>query len=166
MIIFLMAGNNNLGDLRKHQLMSETMGKKSEEHLPQGWKRRKYGANWRTFCLAGNTQNIKCTGDNTGNILKKEAKKLFPKNNLFLHHYIDKVDYNKYPDHQFKEKLCNLLKGFRRTVQQQKVELGLSLDEGKDPLTFAGYHLLCRTFLLNNGTNNEFTFAHCFFQER
>jgi hypothetical protein len=45
MIIFLMVGNNNLGDLRKHQLMSETMEKKSEELLPQGWKRRKYGAN-------------------------------------------------------------------------------------------------------------------------
>ena len=70
---------------------------------------------------------------------------------------------NVYPDHQFKEKLCNLLKGLRQTVQQQKVELGLSLDEGKYPLTFAGYHLLCRTFLLNNGTNDEFTFAHCFF---
>lgn len=69
---------------------------------------------------------------------------------------------NVYPDHQFKEKLCNLLKGFRWTVQQQKVELGLSLDEGKDPLTFAGYHLLCHTFLLNNCTNDEFTFAHCF----
>ena len=75
--------------------------------------------------------------------------------------YLMKQD-NVYPDHQFKEKLCNLLKGFRRTVQQQKVELGLSLDEGNDPLTFAGYHLLCCTYLLNNGTNNEFTFAHCF----
>ena len=69
---------------------------------------------------------------------------------------------NVYPDHKFKEKICNLLKGFCQTVQQQKVELGLSLDEGKDPLTFAGYNLLCRTFLHNNGSNNEFTFAHCF----
>ena len=67
-----------------------------------------------------------------------------------------------YPDHKFKEKICNLLKGFRRTVQQQKVDLGLFLDEGKDPLTFAGYYLLCRTFLQHNGCNDEFTFAHCF----
>ena len=69
---------------------------------------------------------------------------------------------NVYPDHKLNEKICNLLKGFRRTVQQQKVELGLSLDEGKDPLSFAGYNLLCRTFLRNNGTNDEFIFAHCF----
>ena len=75
--------------------------------------------------------------------------------------HLMKMD-NVYPNHEFKEKICNLLKGFRRTVQQQKVELGLSLDEGKDPLTFAGYNLLCRTFLHNNGSNNEFTFAHCF----
>ena len=69
---------------------------------------------------------------------------------------------NVFPDHEFKEKLCNLLKGFRRTIQQQKVELGLSLDEGKDPLSFAGYNLLCCTFLKNNGSNDEFIFAHCF----
>ena len=69
---------------------------------------------------------------------------------------------NVYPDHEFKEKICNLLKGFKRMVQQQKIELDQSLDEGKDPLSFAGYNLLCRTFLKNNGTYNEFIFAHCF----
>ena len=69
---------------------------------------------------------------------------------------------NFFLDHEYKEKLCNLLKGFRRTVQQQKVELGLSLDEGKDPLSFAGYNLLCRNLLKHNGSNDEFVFAHCF----
>ena len=69
---------------------------------------------------------------------------------------------NLYPDQAFKEKLCNLLKGFCCTVQQQKVELGLFLDKGKDSLSFAGYHLLCRTFLKHNGSNNGFVFAHCF----
>ena len=69
---------------------------------------------------------------------------------------------NVYPDHKFQSKICNLLKGFKRTVQQQKVELGMSLNEGKDLLSFAGYNLLCRNFLKNNGTYNEFIFAHCF----
>ena len=69
---------------------------------------------------------------------------------------------NLYPDQAFKEKLCNLLKGFHHTVQQQKVDLELSLDEGKDLLSFAGYNLLCCTFLKHNGSNDEFVFAHCF----
>ena len=75
--------------------------------------------------------------------------------------HLMKLD-NVFPDHECKEKVCNLLKGFRRTIQQQKVELDLSLEEGKDPLSFTGYNLLCRTFLKNNGTNDEFIFAQCF----
>ena len=75
--------------------------------------------------------------------------------------HLMKLD-NVYPNHKYQEKVCNLLKGFRRAVQQKKVELGLSLDEGKDPLSFAGYNLLCQTFLKNNGSNNKFIFAHCF----
>ena len=54
------------------------------------------------------------------------------------------------------------MKGFRRTIQQQKVDLGESLNEGKDPLSFSGYNLLCKTFLENNGTHDEFIFAHAF----
>ena len=69
--------------------------------------------------------------------------------------YLMKQD-NVYPDHEFKEKICNLLKGFWRTVQQQKVELGLLLDEGKDPLSFTGYNLLCHVFMPNNRANNKF----------
>ena len=75
--------------------------------------------------------------------------------------YLMKQD-NVYPPPEFKEKICNILKGFRRTIQQQKVDLGESLNEGKDPLSFSGYNLLCRTFLENNGTNDEFIFAHAF----
>ena len=75
--------------------------------------------------------------------------------------YLMKQD-NVYPSTAFKEKVCNLLKGFRRTIQQQKVDLGETLTEGKDPLSFSGYNLLCKTFLENNGTNDEFIFAHAF----
>ena len=48
---------------------------------------------------------------------------------------------NVYPPLEYKEKVCNLLKGFRRTIQQQKVDLGESLNEGKEPLSFSGYNL-------------------------
>ena len=62
--------------------------------------------------------------------------------------YLMKQD-NQYPPPQYKEKVCNLLKGFRRTIQQQKVDNGESLTEGKDPLSFSGFHLLCKLFVEN-----------------
>ena len=69
---------------------------------------------------------------------------------------------NVYPPPEYKEKVCNLLKGFRRTIQQQKVDNGESLVEGKDPISFSGHYLLCKTFLENNGPHDEFLFSHCF----
>lgn len=55
-----------------------------------------------------------------------------------------------------------MLKGFRQTIQQQKVDLGQSLNEGKDPLSFSGYNLLCKVFLENNSSHDGFIFAHAF----
>ena len=52
--------------------------------------------------------------------------------------YLMKQD-NVYPPLEFKEKVCNLLKGFRQTIQQQKVDFGGSLNERKNPLSFSGY---------------------------
>ena len=66
------------------------------------------------------------------------------------------------PPLAFKEKVCTLLQGLCRTIQQQKVDHSETLNEGKDPLSFSGYHLLHKIFLQNNGTNNEFIFAHAF----
>ena len=53
--------------------------------------------------------------------------------------YLIKLDY-VYPS-GIKEKICNLMKGFCITIEQQKVH-SQSLNEGKDPLSFCGYHLL------------------------
>ena len=75
--------------------------------------------------------------------------------------YLMKQD-NVYPPLAFKEKVCTLLQGLCRTIQQQKVDHSETLNEGKDPLSFSGYHLLHKIFLQNNGTNNEFIFAHAF----
>ena len=34
--------------------------------------------------------------------------------------------------------------------------------EGKDPISFSGYCLLCKILLENNGSHDEFVFSHCF----
>ena len=67
---------------------------------------------------------------------------------------------NVYPDHQFKKKLCNLLKGFRWTVQQQKVELGLSLDDGKDPSSLFGLNWVLSSNRFLPWTRFSRTLAH------
>ena len=47
-----------------------------------GLEKKKVWSKLKNVLFGWKTQNIKCTGDNTGNILKKEAKKSFPKNNF------------------------------------------------------------------------------------
>ena len=61
---------------------------------------------------------------------------------------------------QFREQLCILLKGFKRTITEQRVADGATLEEGKDVMSFACYKLLCKKFC--EGARDEYNFAHLF----
>jgi hypothetical protein len=65
------------------------------------------------------------------------------------------------PPPSFCERIATLLTGFKeRTILEQKVENGESLDEGKEAMTFQCYKLLCRKFL--EGEKDEYMFALLF----
>jgi hypothetical protein len=64
------------------------------------------------------------------------------------------------PPPQFRDKVAVLLKGFRRTITEQKVAAGDTLEEGKEVMSFACYKLLCEKF--SRGEKDEYNFAHLF----
>ena len=67
---------------------------------------------------------------------------------------------NLSPPPRFREQVSVLLKGFRRTITEQKVIAGESLEEGKEVMSFACYKLLCEKFM--QGNRDEYNFAHLF----
>ena len=62
---------------------------------------------------------------------------------------------NLSPPPCFREQVSVLLKGFRRTITEQKVTAGEMLDEGKEVMSFACYKLLCEQIM--QGDRNEHT---------
>ena len=64
------------------------------------------------------------------------------------------------PHPSFRERIATLLKGFKRTILEQKVERGESLEEGKEAMSFDCYQLLCRKFI--EGEKDEYLFALLF----
>ena len=67
---------------------------------------------------------------------------------------------NLSPPPSFCEKMSTLMKGFKRTIVQQKVQSGKQLDEGKEHMTFQCYKLLCWKFF--EGKKDEYLFALLF----
>jgi hypothetical protein len=67
---------------------------------------------------------------------------------------------NLAPPPRFREQVSVLLKGFRRTITEQKVTTGESLEEGKDVMSYSCYKLLCEKFM--QGDRDEYNFAHLF----
>ena len=67
---------------------------------------------------------------------------------------------NLSPPPSFCEKMCTLMKGFKRTIVQEKVQSGETLEEGKEVMSFACYKLLCKKFF--EGKKDEYLFALIF----
>ena len=67
---------------------------------------------------------------------------------------------NLAPPPLFRDKMSTLMKGFKRTIVQQKVQSGESLEEGKEAMSFACYKLLCSKFF--EGKKDEYLFALVF----
>ena len=67
---------------------------------------------------------------------------------------------NLSPPPRFREQVSVLLKGFRRTITEQKVAAGECLEEGKEVMSFSCYKLLCEKFM--KGERDEYNFAHLF----
>lgn len=64
------------------------------------------------------------------------------------------------PPPEFRERMTTLLKGLKRTIVEERVSAGETLEEGKDVMSFACLKLLCKKFL--EGENDEYHFAHLF----
>jgi len=60
----------------------------------------------------------------------------------------------------FNSRMGTLLKGFKRTIVEQRVAAGESLEEGKEAMSFECYKLLCKKFF--QGEKDEYHFAHLF----
>ena len=67
---------------------------------------------------------------------------------------------NLSPPPSFRENMSTLMKGFKRTIVQQKVDNGELLEEGKEAMSFACYKLLCKKFF--EGKKDEYLFALLF----
>ena len=61
---------------------------------------------------------------------------------------------------QFQQEMSTFTRGIKRKVPQEKLELGHSLEEGKKPMNFDVYKLMCRKMLQLN--SDEGSFAHLF----
>ena len=61
---------------------------------------------------------------------------------------------------QFQQEMSTFTRGIKRKVTQEKLELGHSLEEGKKPMNFDVYKLMCRKMLQLN--SDEGSFAHLF----
>ena len=59
--------------------------------------------------------------------------------------YLYTMSYLSHPP-SFHKKMSTLMKGFKRTIMQQKVASGELLDKGKKLMSFACYKLLCQKF--------------------
>jgi hypothetical protein len=64
------------------------------------------------------------------------------------------------PPPSFRDRIATLLKGFKRTILEQKVRRGETLDEGKEAMSFQCYKLLCKKFF--EGEKDEYLFALLF----
>jgi hypothetical protein len=64
------------------------------------------------------------------------------------------------PPPSFRDRIATLLKGFKRTILDQKVRRGETLDEGKEAMGFQCYKLLCKKFF--EGDKDEYLFALVF----
>lgn len=64
------------------------------------------------------------------------------------------------PPPDFHHRMTTLLKGFRRTIVEQRVAAGETLEEGKEAMSFACFKLLCQKFF--KGDKDEYHFAHLF----
>ena len=67
---------------------------------------------------------------------------------------------NSSPPPGFRNRMQTLMKGFKRTIISSKVQRGVSLEEGKEVMSFACYNLLCEKFF--EGSKDEYNFAHLF----
>lgn len=67
---------------------------------------------------------------------------------------------NLTPPSNLSTKMSTLLKGFRRKIVKEKVEDGVSLEEGKEVMSFECLMLLCEIFF--KGENDEYIFALTF----
>ena len=54
----------------------------------------------------------------------------------------------------------HFMAAMKRTITKAKADLGVELSEGKRPMTFEVYRLMC--LKLFEGSNSEYLFAHCF----
>lgn len=63
-------------------------------------------------------------------------------------------------DDAMKADLSQLMGGLKRHVTKERMENGESLDEGKKPMSFEAYALLCEK--LHSSDSNDALFAHCF----
>jgi hypothetical protein len=61
---------------------------------------------------------------------------------------------------EFSTRMGTLLKGFKRTIVEQRIAAGETLEEGKEAMSFACYKLLCKKFF--QGKKDEYHFAHLF----
>ena len=64
------------------------------------------------------------------------------------------------PPPSFRDKMSTLMKGFKRSIVQQKVDSGEATEEGKEVMSFACYKLLCKKFF--EGKKDEYLFALVF----
>ena len=63
-------------------------------------------------------------------------------------------------DIDMQKDLSQLMSGMKRKVAKDKIASGKPLDEGKRPMSFEAYHLMCEK--LNESDHSEAIFAHCF----
>mmetsp|Transcript_13416 Transcript_13416/g.25176 ORF Transcript_13416/g.25176 Transcript_13416/m.25176 type:complete len:440 (-) Transcript_13416:928-2247(-) len=64
------------------------------------------------------------------------------------------------PPPEFVTRMGTLLKGFKRTIVEQRVAAGETLEEGKEAMSFACLKLLCKKFMEED--RDEYHFAHLF----
>ena len=62
------------------------------------------------------------------------------------------------PPPGFRERMTTLLKGFKRTIVDERVTNGEVLEEGKDCMSFECFNILCKKCF--EGECYEYNFAH------
>jgi len=67
---------------------------------------------------------------------------------------------NRSPPAGFRDRMATLMKGFKRTIVEQRVAAGEPLEEGKEAMSFPCLKLLCKKF--SEGDKDEYHFAHLF----
>jgi len=93
--------------------------------------------------------------DEDGRLLSKNAYSGIRSSVAFL---FTMSNTNLPPD--FSTRMGTLLKGFKRTIVEQRIAAGETLEEGKEAMSFACYKLLCKKFF--QGKKDEYHFAHLF----